>query len=65
MMRTDPREDSIALVCECGKCQLPVAMLRRGRNGGLRIESKHQGQKHERGIYIRSLTRGLRGVSRT
>jgi hypothetical protein len=45
-MRVEPREDCIALLCECGNCELPVAMLRRGRNGGLRIESKHQGQKH-------------------
>jgi hypothetical protein len=45
-MRIEAREDCIAFLCECGDCDLPVAMLRRGRNGGLRIESKHQGQKH-------------------
>jgi hypothetical protein len=45
-MRIEAREDCIAFLCECGKCDLPVAMLRRGRNSGVRIESQHHGQKH-------------------
>jgi len=45
-MRTEAREDCIAFLCECGECELPVAMLRRGKNAGLRIESQHHGNKH-------------------
>jgi hypothetical protein len=46
LMRTEGREDCVAFLCECGDCVLPVAMLRRGQNAGLRIESNHHGQKH-------------------
>jgi hypothetical protein len=45
-MKIEAREDCIAFLCECGECVLPVAMLRRGKNAGLRLESQHHGHKH-------------------
>lgn len=46
MLRIETRDDCIALLCECGECDSPVATLRRDRNAGLRVESNHHGKKH-------------------
>jgi hypothetical protein len=46
MLRIEPRDDCIVLLCDCGGCESPVATLRRDRNAGLRVESNHHGKKH-------------------
>lgn len=45
-MKIEMRKDCIVFFCECGECVLPMASLRRGNNGGMRIESQHHGHKH-------------------
>ena len=46
MLRIEAREDCVVFLCDCGGCDLPIATLRRGRNGGMRIESHHHREKH-------------------